>query len=928
MTCTCNSSCTCSDTEIKQIVADAVSEQSEKFTELTQQSEQSATAADNSAHEAAISASQAASSANVSSSNANAASESAKQSANSASAAAISATSAIQVTSSLQNTADSLADTASKLTTKVDTANASAESAESAKEAAAVSETNARQSAGAAEGSAMSAANSASQAVTASNTALGYMTSSQDAANTASLAKQSVVDNVSAFEKNYQTLSDTLNTSVSAAQTAQVAAEASANNAANSASAASTSALAATNNAATAKDAATQTLSYLSAAQNGIATYADYATLAATTPTSDQVAVTTDTSNMYYWTVNSGVWTDLGVTLNNWVMDIKNIHIALDSATEKTFVDTNGATRKTWKFIEDYFATLDGSSMGILAFATKADMDAKTPTNGNALALVTATGDYYYWSGTAWTLSTYQPKSLADTTANQVQANFLALQAMLLTLQNFATAFNASMASVSDVVTQATATEKRLQNVYLAQQATIAAVNAINSSLPTEDQKLAQFYAMSRFMTELSPLNGFNTKATNKVNPSTENGNTVYSLGAPKGIVKIFITSPSGVPATKDVDLFDASVEINVDGQIVSTSCQLSVQGATSANRPKKNLNMDFYTDSTMETEAQVKLGPIIPHETLIFKANWLDCTQVRNALGYNFWDVIVESRKGLWPKREIDFSYIGKSGTDAIDTGAMGHPTGWPCVTYINGEFYGVGDLMTGKKRSNYNMKKKDQTKVLIGWDLAVDIAALPASEEAVTWEIRNPSKPDDSTYAVIQGWRDFAGQAQEDFTASFDTHLDAQNCMDIYLMYQFLGAYDCVNKNTIMGTYDGVKWFFFPYDLDSTFGLRWDGSSIIQTPQTNVMSGNAFWKKVASALGNKLEERYAQLRSSGVFSLDTIIKLSQDRVTRFNKDLLEAEQAKWQEPSWDVTNLDQIYTWIKDHIVYLDSLHNYTPN
>ncbi|HBR3191023.1 TPA: spore coat protein CotH, partial [Klebsiella pneumoniae] len=183
-----------------------------------------------------------------------------------------------------------------------------------------------------------------------------------------------------------------------------------------------------------------------------------------------------------------------------------------------------------------------------------------------------------------------------------------------------------------------------------------------------------------------------------------------------------------------------------------------------------------LYPDATYAKTVSLKIGDVLPHEEWVFKANWIDSTHVRNTLCYNLWDKVVETRRS-WPKREIDNTYIGKTGAAAVDTGATGHPKGYACITYLNGDFYGIGDLMIGKKRKNYNIAKNEATQILIGFDGAVNIPALP---DDGTWELKAPSKSHDETTAALNAWRAFASSSQADFAANASAHLDATNIID----------------------------------------------------------------------------------------------------------------------------------------------------
>ncbi|HCI5707047.1 TPA: CotH kinase family protein, partial [Klebsiella pneumoniae] len=217
-------------------------------------------------------------------------------------------------------------------------------------------------------------------------------------------------------------------------------------------------------------------------------------------------------------------------------------------------------------------------------------------------------------------------------------------------------------------------------------------------------------------------------------------------------------------------------------------------------------------------------------------------------------------------------------------------------------------------------------------GFDGAVNIPALP---DDGTWELKAPSKSHDETTAALNAWRAFASSSQADFAANAGTHLDATNIIDFYVFMCVICAPDCVQKNTQFLTWDGIKWYFMPYDLDTVFGLRWDGKEISYAPTLNlfdnglVMGANrTFWNKVRTAWLTEMNARYAELRTAGVFSVDTVYTLARDLMSRYSEEMFAAEYAKWPTvPSLNVTSLDQILTWLDARLNYLDTFFSYNP-
>ncbi|HHJ4223936.1 TPA: CotH kinase family protein [Raoultella ornithinolytica] len=544
---------------------------------------------------------------------------------------------------------------------------------------------------------------------------------------------------------------------------------------------------------------------------------------------------------------------------------------------------------------------------------------------------------------------------------DQLQALYLGFHSGMVTLDML----SALPDKLDNMAAKQQSGEVQLQALYMAFQAGMRAL-ALLGSVPDDFQsgQLNTLYAISVLGSQLVPLDGSEPSAkgdqNNQLstlmafsvlgnaliplegfNPTSSGGGSgdagsplrypgIYAFGEPRGLVRIDLTSPSGAPTSKD-EAIEGSVRIDIDGEVFSAYCLLSVQGATSAAYPKKNMSIELYPDATYAETISLKIGEVLPHDEWVFKANWIDSTHVRNTLCYNLWDKVVETRRG-WPKREIDNTYTGKLGADAVDTGATGHPRGYACILYLNGDFYGIGDLMIGKKRKNYNIAKNEATQILIGFDGAVNIPALP---DDGTWELKAPSKSHDETTAALNAWRAFASSSQADFAANASAHLDATNIIDFYVFMCVICAPDCVQKNTQFLTWDGVKWYFMPYDLDTVFGLRWDGKEISYAPTLNlfdnglVMGANrTFWNKVRTTWLTEMNARYAELRTAGVFSVDTVYTLARDLMSRYSEEMFAAEYAKWPTvPSLNVTSLDQILTWLDARLNYLDTFFSYNP-
>ncbi|MGS4242409.1 CotH kinase family protein [Serratia marcescens] len=438
--------------------------------------------------------------------------------------------------------------------------------------------------------------------------------------------------------------------------------------------------------------------------------------------------------------------------------------------------------------------------------------------------------------------------------------------------------------------------------------------------------------AFSALYYQLSKLDGFDMNASGSVvQPTIDN---LWSVGAPSGLIKISATMPR-IPGKKEDPAEQGYSSINIDGQIIHLPTEFSVQGASSAGYAKKNLNLDFYTTTEYDESASVKIGNIIPHDNLVFKANWIDSTHVKNLLSYRLWDKFMLSRRQA-PQRDVDHSYDDLKGVASFPTGALGVPTGWPCVVYINDSFYGIGTLLIGKKRHNYNLPKNEEKKIYLGFDAWVDPRGLIKTDESGMkslsggLDLKTPSKPTQETYKSIELFSNALSSSNADELKSvMGKQLDLVNMIDFHLFTAFIATTDLINhqgemKNVIMVSWGNDKFYFMPYDLDTVFGVGWAGDALYPTPG-NIYVDVPYMQLLHSTYKAEVESRYRQLRDEGIISADNIYKMAMEIMDKYSPELVQMENARWTTPSVNITSLSQILTWVKARITVLDSRFNY---
>lgn len=585
--------------------------------------------------------------------------------------------------------------------------------------------------------------------------------------------------------------------------------------------------------------------------------------------------------------------------------------------------------------------------------AAQADADAgNIPTGSTA----------YYRSTDESTLSievvnnagTLQPTGRKMPALASVLANIDNLTNLLTAIQGSTVAISDIQDSVNSAITEiidnsfisVEDTNRILINLLTGLQGAETAVAELEQDKISEsrfnDHELFVLFWLQTFGTQFAELEGLSTDtiATKQELAELESKITgvalepvvdgIYVVGKPRGIVRIDLSSSQTIPSAKSDGDVPGYISLKIDGQSFGAHCNFSVQGASSSVYAKKNLSFDLFSDDTREEEVKLAIGDVLPHETWVYKANWIDTTHVRNTMSYSLWEQVVQSRK-TWPKREVESVFVGKFGEDGTFNGANGHPIGYPCVMYFNGEFYGIGDLMTGKKRSNYNLAKNKPLEIQLdigGW---LTFGAFSEHITDVNYvEFKAPKSPTSATYSAITDWDTFCNLPQADFISQLGTRLDKTNIIDYFLFTTFGNFTDCGAVNTIKNTqlisYNGIKWYFMPHDLDTCYGLQWDGKSINYPANNPIRLNGDFWIKVHAAYNSDINARWAELRNNGIFTVSNIYTLIMDLQSKYSRDLFSAEFEKWPEvPSLSITGVDQILTWVNDRLAFLDTQFSY---
>lgn len=387
--------------------------------------------------------------------------------------------------------------------------------------------------------------------------------------------------------------------------------------------------------------------------------------------------------------------------------------------------------------------------------------------------------------------------------------------------------------------------------------------------------------------------------------------------------------SEGTLPTTKTATVmkFDYYSKTHEEHGYVDIKCQ----GNSSMEYNKKNFTIKLYKEQAKTNKLKIDFKGWGKQSKFVLKANWIDITHARNVVSARIWGDVIKTRSDY--ATAIPELLRTSPNQGAID--------GFPVLVYSNGVYQGRYTLNIPKDKWMSNM------------DDALDTHCILCGENYQSGCFRalpqiNGSDWTDELHDVVPAtiktsWTNAINfvmtSSDTEFKANLSNYFDVNSLIDYLLYGHAICHIDGFGKNQLFFTYDGVHWIASVYDLDSTFGLWWDGSKIISS---NTIVSRAVEKEVQSELGNllyirladnfisELKTRYAELRKE-VLSASHIIQRFEEFIQICPKDIVQEDYASTTGggsftsiPSTSTNNIQQIRSFIVTRLTYVDNYIN----
>lgn len=361
---------------------------------------------------------------------------------------------------------------------------------------------------------------------------------------------------------------------------------------------------------------------------------------------------------------------------------------------------------------------------------------------------------------------------------------------------------------------------------------------------------------------------------------------------------------------------------------------EIKCQGNSSMSYPKKNFTIKLYKDKGKTEKLKIDFKGWGKQNKFVLKANWIDLTHARNVVSARIWGDIVKSRSGYANLPELLRTSPNQG---AID--------GFPVTVYGNGYYQGRYTLNIPKDRWMSNMDDTLDTHCILCGENYVSgcFRALPAINGSDWTDELHDVVPATIKTSWTNAIKFVMNSTDAEFKANLGNYFDVNSLID-YLLYGIVSTgLDAFGKNQIYMTYDGTKWIASMYDMDSTWGLWWDGSKFVATDYAReefqdlkdegngvVKQGNLLYLRLQNLFINEIKSRYAELRQN-IFTYPYLVNKFEEFTQICPQDVVKEDYASTTVngaytgiPSKTTNNIQQLRNNINARLTYVDNYIN----
>jgi hypothetical protein len=398
---------------------------------------------------------------------------------------------------------------------------------------------------------------------------------------------------------------------------------------------------------------------------------------------------------------------------------------------------------------------------------------------------------------------------------------------------------------------------------------------------------------------------------------------------------KLKITEPQDIDIPRvfingviPTDRKDVNAELTYISKTLTFHSYITIkcQGTSSMKYPKKNFTVKLFEDEARSKKKKVGFKNWGEQNKFCLKANWIDISHARNVVSARLWGDVVKSRGNY---NELPELLRTSPNQGAID--------GFPIKVYANGIYQGRYTWNIPKDGWMTNMDDELNThSMLCGENYDSGCFRAGALVDGSDWSDElHDTCPDNIKTRWNEVINFVMNSTDEEFRANLGNYFDIPSLLDYELFGMAACGSDSFGKNQIYMTYDGNKWIASMYDLDTTWGMYWNGETLVPADYArtkfedyvNGRLGNLLYYRLEQVFYPELQARWVELKT-GPMSMINIINHFEDFMQGMTSDLIKEDYASTTAggaytgiPSVAKNNLPQIRNFALARQLWTDS-------
>lgn len=336
------------------------------------------------------------------------------------------------------------------------------------------------------------------------------------------------------------------------------------------------------------------------------------------------------------------------------------------------------------------------------------------------------------------------------------------------------------------------------------------------------------------------------------------------------------------------------------------------LQGQTSIGAVKKNRKLKLVNIDT-GNKLKVKFKNWLPMSSVTLKGYGVDRTLLRDTLCTELWRNMYSTHFNGLLAPDSAYDYYKAENLSCM-TSALFSTAGFPIEVYKNGKFIGLYVIRSDNNNDCYLMDDTNSNHILIQPDHASDFW-ISGKYNSSEWAIYSPTSPTNDTATSIQRfltWANGCINGTIDIKTTYQDYINLDSFIDYIILCEVVASYDSTLNNFELGTWDSNVWYIYPYDLDQTFGIVWQKSTVMQTdPLTigwvmrrhnNISDQDpVFFELILNQFWGRVRDRYYYLRSKGILGLNNLDSMIKTQVDLINPKAMAEDLTLWNTTTGD---------------------------